>query len=69
MVEKALCIFLLKGQQNLMHFGKLRSAMDDLRQLNRNLFSRKIVVNLQVGENLWLVIAEVNATVRHFLFD
>lgn len=61
MVEEALSVLLLQGQQDLMHFGELRCALDDLRQLNRDLLSSKIVVNLQVGEDLWFVVAQVYA--------
>lgn len=48
-IEEALSVLLLQGQQNFMHFGKLRGALNDLRQLNRDLLSSEIVVNLQVG--------------------
>lgn len=61
MIEEALSVLLLQGQQNLMHFGKLRGALNDLRQLNRDLLSGEIVVNLQVGQDLGLVVAQVNA--------
>lgn len=61
MVEEALSVLLLQGQQDLMHFGELRSALNDLRQLNRDLLSSEIVVNLQIGEDLWFVVAQVNA--------
>lgn len=60
MVEEALSILLFQGQQDLMNFGELRSALNDLRQLNRDLLSSKIVVNLQVGQDLWFVVAQVN---------